>query len=231
MLVTTLLLMVMVPAQGNEAEELFKKMEEKVHKARTIQYESDSALEGKQGNQRGSMGTKLMFAEGNKTNFTFNISDGGKKQTMQSISDGKRQKNGKDDKFAKAEETPKHLTAGIATLLTRVGGMGGLLFAAPEEENPLKADKLDKDKLARLSDFKLGKKEKIGDVEAQSITYSAKMGNIKLLVSVWIDAKTNLPVKRVFETGEGAQTMKVTETIKSIKLDEKVDDKLFEVKD
>ena len=48
-------------------------------------------------------------------------------------------------------------------------------------------------------------------------------------MTVWIDTKTNLPVKRVTEVTEGDTKMTMTETIKKFKLDEKVDPKTFEL--
>jgi len=225
----TVMMMVMAPAQKNEAEELFKKMEEKVHKAKTVQYESDSTLEGP---LTGSLGSKITLGESNKGNFTITMEFAGQKQTMKATSNGTKLHSGQGDKIDKKEDTPKHLGVGFATFLTRAG-MAGMMVASKKDDknDPLKADTFDKDKVLALSEFKMGKKEKVGDVEAQSITYTAEANGKKIPVTVWIDPKTNLPVKRVVEITEGGQAMKMTETIKSIKLDEKVDDKLFELKD
>ena len=67
-------------------------------------------------------------------------------------------------------------------------------------EDPLKADKFDKDKVVTVSDFKLGKKEKVGDKEAQAVEYQVGLGGKKFPATVWIDLKTNLPLSASFRS-------------------------------
>jgi len=222
----TVMVMVLAPAQKNEAEELFKKMEEKVHKAKTIQYESATTLDGP---IKGSMDSKLTIGEGNKGNLAMVMDFAGQKQSMKAISDGKNSVSGQGDKLDKKEDTPKHLGAGFAVILSRTGIGGIMMGRSSKDDDPLKADKFDADKLAKVSDLKLGKKEKVGNVEAQELTYTVDANGKKFPVAVWVDPKTNLPVKRVVEINEMGQSMKLTETIKTFKVDEKVDEKVFEL--
>ena len=222
---TTLVLVALAPAQKNEGEELFKKMEEKVYKAKVVEFESDSDIAGQ---QKGSMNLKATTAEGNKVNFSITIEFGGRKQVMRAVADGKNGRQFEGDKAGKREETPRQIGVGLTTMVTRAGlvpiGKGG-------GEDPFKADQFDKDKVLPLSDFKLGAKEKVGDVEAQAVEYKVTLGEKgeKVPVTVWIDTKTNLPVKRVVEITERGQKTKMTETIKTFKLDGKVEDKTFEL--
>ena len=165
----TVMLVVSAPAQ-NEAEELFKKMEDKVHKAKTIEFESELLMEGP---QKGSMNLKLTLAEGNKANMDMSFEFGGRKQSMKGVSDGKNAQQTQGDKPGKLEEAPKNLVSVFTVMTTRIGVTA--LGRKSGGEDPLKADKFDKDKFAGLSDFKMGKKEKVGDVEAQAVEYKVAM--------------------------------------------------------
>ena len=46
---------------------------------------------------------------------------------------------------------------------------------------------------------------------------------------MWIDTKTNLPLKRAIMTQKGDDKFTVTETYTKLKLDEKIDPKMFEL--
>ena len=50
-----------------------------------------------------------------------------------------------------------------------------------------------------------------------------------MAVTVWIDVKTNLPLKRVIAANEGTETITVTVTYTRIALDAKIDDKEFQL--
>src|SRR5262249_10282830 len=58
----------------------------------------------------------------------------------------------------------------------------------------------DKRLVLAVSDFKLKGKEKFGKIETKVITYSMKIerdDEVRASVTLWIDAQTQLPVKRV----------------------------------
>jgi hypothetical protein len=78
-----------------------------------------------------------------------------------------------------------------------------------------------------VSGFKLGNKEKIGECEAQRLDYvlGVKGKETTYHVTVWIDVKTELPVKRLVSDG-GLPWF--TETYE-MKLDGKLDPKIFEI--
>jgi hypothetical protein len=78
------------------------------------------------------------------------------------------------------------------------------------------------------SNFRLGKKEKVDGKEAQALQYALRdkdgpLGEIAVC-NVWIDAKTQLPVKLLLE---GANNFRVQETFVEWQLDAKLDAKLF----
>ncbi len=82
-----------------------------------------------------------------------------------------------------------------------------------------------------MSDFKLAGEEKIGERNTQVIQYTitAKGKNPNVLsMKVWLDAKTNLPVKLAM-TGGSSDITDITETYSEFTIDAKVDAKLFEL--
>ena len=79
-----------------------------------------------------------------------------------------------------------------------------------------------------VSGFKLGPKERIGEGKARRVDYTlAVKGNEGTFpVSLWIDLKTGLPVKR--QVGTGVAKVWYTETYQ-VKLNDKLDPKTFEL--
>ena len=173
---------------------------------------------------------KVAVAVGNKAKFTIMIDADGQKQTMEAIADGSKTVHIRGGKRDEPKDTPRNMAAGFAVITTRMGI--AVLSIRKEGEDQFKADKFDKDKFMPLSDFKLGKKEKVGDKETQAVEYLIALegqDGEKFPVTVWIDTKTNLPVKRVMVIDKQNMKTTVTETIKSYKVDEKIDPKTFEL--
>jgi outer membrane lipoprotein-sorting protein len=88
-------------------------------------------------------------------------------------------------------------------------------------------------KVQSASDFKLGKKDKVAGKEAYVVEYQlTRKGGLGEKqetnpVTVWIDVKTNLPVKRMITLKEGQGSFSLTETYTNIVLDQPIDDKTF----
>jgi hypothetical protein len=83
-----------------------------------------------------------------------------------------------------------------------------------------------------ISGLKLGKKEPVSGVESQVIEHQITLKNLEqpISVTVWVDVKTNLPVKRVVTLKEeGRDTITVTETYTKAVVDGKLDEKEFEL--
>ena len=101
--------------------------------------------------------------------------------------------------------------------------MGAIIVVATQQ-----LDDFDVDKKLRMKDFKLGLKETLGKVETQVIEFmvydppDARESKFKL----WIDVKTNLPVKRCID--EGSEFVNV-ETYTEFVLNPQLDAKLFEL--
>lgn len=89
-----------------------------------------------------------------------------------------------------------------------------------------------------VSEFKLGPKEKIGDVTAQRLDYRFDVKGQKqpdgtdapFQASVWLDPKTSLPLKRTITWKlQGVQVMAITEYYNDCGANEKIDSSIFHV--
>jgi len=94
---------------------------------------------------------------------------------------------------------------------------------------PGEEKEVDLDKDAPVTNFKLGSKEMVGDKTAQVVTYQLDFQGTSANMSVWIDAKTHLPLKRVVAADQDGQMHRITETYSTFVIDPKLDPKLFEI--
>ena len=88
--------------------------------------------------------------------------------------------------------------------------------------------------------LQLGKREKVGEHDAQVVEYQLtckveseknwKGSNATLAVKLWLDVKTGLPLKRSI-TGkiDNIDEIAITETYTKFVIDEKIDEKRFEL--
>jgi outer membrane lipoprotein-sorting protein len=205
-------------SQGGEdkAKELFDKMEKKLTTAKTLQVEAEGKIEA--GGKEGTVKSKLLLAAGNKLWAEIGVNFDGKDIEFKSISDGTKTRNegpqGKEEK-----DTEKDLRENMGVMLSRLG-MSGMSFVARGSKDKQKVSEM-----LKVSDFKLGKREKIKDHEAQAVDYQLTVAKLddSIKVTVWIDVKTHLPVRRTM-TGKGT----ITEDVR-VQLDPKIDDKKFQL--
>lgn len=215
-------------AQENEAEKLFRSMEQQIRTAKTLQIHFDAIVTGadtKKGNVKGTLtlgeGDKLraeaegkLFGEESK--FTL-VSDG---TDMKSFGYTQAPGKPKQDKN-ETEKSPKMIGAYFRDALPGHGFFVSFL-------NMNARSKLAPDHI-KLSDFKFAGEEKIGERNTQVIQYTAtakgKSANV-LSMKVWLDAKTKMPVKRTM-TGGGSDVTEVTEIYSEFTVDGNVDAKSF----
>ena len=204
---------------ANEAEKLFRTMEEKLAKAKTLECVFDVKFDTL--SYKGS----LFLAEGNRARLEINEATKGRLMRVLIVSDGTRL-SGQDNGMThpKLEDTPKNLNAEILTWVARPG-----VFLPQAPLPDVKADDA-KDRF-RVSDFTLGPKDKVGKREAQRLGYqlTVKGQNDPFSVLVWLDLKTGLPVKRMVTSRAGGAEMTVVETYGKLTLDEKTDAKKFDL--
>jgi outer membrane lipoprotein-sorting protein len=214
MLLTLVLVLSVSAAPDNndkDAEKLFQQMEETLLKAKTLDVSfHDGDGEGKV--EERSKGT-LVAMTGNKVRLQMF-------GQMVLVSDGTRMLRAVPDEGPK--DTPKDLDFEVRTWLARSGVLQAQIQRAGVA--PVAA----KDRF-RVSDFKLGIKEKIGERETQRLDYqlTIKGEDAPFSVTVWIDLKTKLPVKRQCTFKEKGETGQSSEIYEKLTVDEKVDDKVF----
>lgn len=208
----------LVPQAKNEAEELFKKMEAKLAKAKTVQVKVSGAME----DLKFKMSGELSLDEGGKAR----IEMVGKadQQTVNAgmVSDGKRVRvHSSNQEEPRRYEAPETLGRLIRNCLARAGVMGA--FDVVDGES---GAKVDPDIAFVASGFKLGPREKVGEREAQAVLYRlARKGEEDSSATVWIDPETHLPLKREVKMERQA----LTESYSGFTLDEKVDPAKFEL--
>lgn len=235
------------PAQDNQAEKLFRDMENKIKSAKAIQVNADIELraikgredESKIGNGVSKAKGTLLLTNDNQARLTIRNEYLG---TML-ISNGKQLKllsdQGDLDEAA-ARPTPNHLHNLVSTLAGRVGLTGGSMivrFAPGPQFDPiflapgaLGEKNFDADKVERwgVGGFKAGADTKVGGRDAKVVSYRVggpKAGKGAIPVTLWLDAKTLLPLKSVVM--HKSQNLHITETYTDFKLDPKIDAKAF----
>jgi hypothetical protein len=216
------LILVAAPAraQEGEAEKLYRAMEKKILAAKSlvVEFNSQHTVDDKREPSKFTVKGTIYVAAGNKTRLDLEselFQLGGKTLIVT---------NG-ESKYAKVgnlvfREGPFPAKGEVLLALMARFGAG----AAALEQKIATAD-LDKD--FPVKNFKLGVKEMVGQREAQVVQCQLQYritGDLTEM-SVWIDTKTQLPLKRT----DARRSQRSTETYGVFTVDSKLDDKLFDV--
>jgi len=220
----TLVLVLLLPGQADDrGEKLFRDMEAKLAKAKTFSLSFDINFEEI---QTGKLQGSLASMSGNKARFEMQGKLAGKKGLLL-VSDGTRLRFiGKLDD--KTEDTPKKFDELVRAFVSRAG-FALASFVVAFDEKPKDIDAWG------VSEFRLGKKEKLGDRDAQIIDYTLTPKGASgpapgpFKVTVWLDAETSLPVKRVITGKLEDHKMTITENYTKMAVDAKLDEKQFEL--
>jgi outer membrane lipoprotein-sorting protein len=207
-----------LPQEKNEAEELFKKMEEKLAKATTITVKAKGAM----GAGDASFEGDLIVGEDNRARSEVKLKSGDSTRPFSAVSDGGRtQVMPAGGGEAQLFDTPEKLGIIIRKAIARGGfsaGVDALMTVRDRNADP--------DQLSRVSAFKLGAKEKVGERDAQIVEWDlATKYESDIKVTTWIDSKSHLPLKRTVKYKRNA----IEETYSEFKLDEKIDAAKFEL--
>src|SRR5262249_9636727 len=162
-------------AQDNEAGKLFRKMGDKIDKAKTIQVAFEATIEDP---FTGKMKGTLNLTEGNKARMEASGEFGGKEGKYFMVSDGMKMKTVEEegDKPRKTEkDTPKNLGANLKYALKSIGLVAGFFIAG--RSSPDGKDDIKVEDIIRVSEFKFGKKEKVGPRQAQVLEYKATIAD------------------------------------------------------
>jgi outer membrane lipoprotein-sorting protein len=214
-------------AQDNGAEKLFRDMEKKIKAAKAVEVVFTYQLEGK--TAKGS----LLLTGDNKArlqvsgHYYFGVKENA---SFELVSDGKRLKT-KGAGGHTEGGTAKGFHALLAVTLSRGGicttvGLPGLVGGDGDGE--IDPDK--PDSKMTVHDFKAITAEKVGERQAKVVRYRfGKGGNDDPKVTVWIDAETGLPLRRVYLAHPGSAKIRITESYSEFRLNPKVDAKAFEL--
>jgi outer membrane lipoprotein-sorting protein len=236
-----LLAATLVPAAGaqdNEAEKLFRDMEKKIGSAKVFEIVFTYQLEGK--TTKGS----LLLTDDNKARlqvsgpFSFGVK---REASFELVSDGKKLKlkgarlvggptgrAGFELGGQTEGETPKAFHAWRAAEVSRVG-MGPMVIGMPYTLGA-EADPDGEETRMKVYDFEAGVAEKVGERRAKVVHYRCgKGGNDDPKGTVWIDAETSLPLKRVYLAHPESEIIRITESYSEFKLNPKVDAKVFQL--
>lgn len=203
------------------AKKLVNSVEKKVASAKSLKVEFTAEL--KEAERGFTIKGKVLIAKGNKLNLNASMKMGDNENKMTAISDGKdvalTQRG-----MTKTDPVPEKYTQRIQKMM---GSIGPAMTMFTAVRSPSSKSKV---RLYEASDFKLGKAEKLGKRETKVLNYKLTRGTQQLQVKVWIDAKTNLPVKRVIRPlGEEAKRGGYIEEMTTYTLNPKVDDKAFKL--
>jgi outer membrane lipoprotein-sorting protein len=210
-------------AQENEGEKLFRKLEQQVRSAKGLKVVFD--VDGQFGKETAKTKGYLLVAEGNKGRLEIKTTVGDKTQMEQMIADGKDSAFLEGGKIV-GERRPVDPASTEAALAIGIrAGVLAILQVGPDPKN-----KFDIDKVLPASDFKLGAKEKIAEREAQVVTYklAPPMGD-PMQITLWIDTKTELPLKRTTLGKVKDVKMSAVEVYTEFAVNPTFDAKIFEL--
>jgi outer membrane lipoprotein-sorting protein len=234
-LAAVIALIVTVPAfgQANEAEKLFRDMEQKIRTAKSLKVVGKSVTVQKGRDPKEAAwdewradGT-MFVVSGNKLRFegkgNIGFKSPGEDEPMLFVMNGDKiwTHKGVRDADPRMSET-------FCALLAR-GGIAVMFFGAQEFRG--KADAaVNKILDAELpaSNFKLKKKEMLNGREALVIEYRLTMAGKANQVTLWLDAKTNMPLKRQIKRNPDDKEG-VDEVYSELLLNPTLDAKLFEL--
>jgi internalin A len=194
----------LIPAQGNEAEKLFRAVEEKIKAAKAVQFTFDIEMKGK--DKQAKSNGSLLFTKDNKARLKTIGNESGKDVTIEMISDGKRMKSAESpETIANAQEEPTQTN--LHSLLSTMVCGPGLLLTYEELSPGLVPLRF------RLVYFNARAAEKVGGRDAKVVSYNAILRGATAQITLWIDAETLLPLKRVIvvEGNEKVEAIRITE--------------------
>lgn len=229
--IAVILIALPVRADENQAEKLFRAMETKVRAAKAFKLVCE--LEGTIDRDGEPIKVKVtqQFAGRNKARFELQTERDGQILKNFQVSDGKQMIR-LEEGISAGEPQPAdpNLNKDLLPVIARAGFMLPRLIQNRDKGG------FNTEKLLPASNFKLGEKERIGEVDAQVIEYSVTFGAESFVfggckhvrVKVWIDPKKIVPLKRKV-MHENLEDRFFIEAYKEFALDPKLDAKVFDL--
>jgi internalin A len=205
----------LVPSPGNEAEKLLRAVEKKIKAAKAVEVTFDIDIKGKGKGAQARLKGSVLFTKDKKARLKISGNAMGKEMTIEMISDGKRMKMAESpDTITKAEAA--RTRPDLHSLLSAMVSGPGLLHTYGDLSPGPPAPTF------RLVYFNGGAAEKVGGRDAKVVTYDAVLLGETCQVTLWIDAKTMLPLKRLIVYEGNGKPGRLTE-ICNFNLNPKVD--------
>jgi outer membrane lipoprotein-sorting protein len=228
-------------AQDKKAEKLFRDMEKKIKGAKALEIVFTYQSEGKTAkgsllltnDDKARLRVSGHYYPGIEGNPSFELISNGKRFKTKGAEIGVKS-NGvayiDPEGQTTAGDTGKGFHAMLAVVLSR-GGVGYMVYGLPywihgdggvDPDTP--------ESRMTVYDFKAGAPEKVGKRRAKVLRYRfGKGGKGDAQITLWIDAASGLPLKRVFFLPRGVFEGRITETYTAFNLNPKIDGKTFEL--
>jgi outer membrane lipoprotein-sorting protein len=227
------LLALLFSQQRNEAEEIFRKLEEKLLKAGTVQVAFKATFE-QQKDQRTVTGLMngAVLLEGDKARLEVE-GQGASEVRSRIVSDGKTTVlTAPPSSESVSTATSPTLRRDAALFLTRTGTVSAVMQTQRKlrQGGEASSDAAETDPRAkfRVTEFKTGPATKIDGRDVGAIQYVVEEADTKSRrqVTLWIDTVTMLPVRR--RVTEEEKGVVIEEAYGVFKVDEKIDPTKFE---
>jgi hypothetical protein len=219
------LLVLLLPAfalaggEGNQGEKLYRDLEKTITTAKTVHIKfASKVMKGTK--EAGHFKGVVDLGEGDKASVEVKGEMEGKDFSLKMTSDGKMLKavvtpSGE----GKEEPLPKNFGKMVRSALARVGPTGALLMSRHKQPG---AEEQDLDKLLRISDFKLGADAKGEGRGARVIEYKVAIKDADTItMKLWLDAKSQLPLKRELAAEKEGENIRIVETYSEFSLGKK----------
>jgi outer membrane lipoprotein-sorting protein len=212
-------------AKVGKAEDLYRRMVAAVTKAETL----DCAFELQvKGDAPASYRGVLTIAPGNKVRVELHALPPGK-ETHTIVSDGMALYV--SGAIGPAGAPPKQLAEIVRGSFGRAGVSPTMFRSSTQERGGKDEKEVNLDDRFRASAFRLRDAEKVGTRAAEVVEHRMVTDlNPKetFVITVWIDAETHLPLKRVVTCEENGQPVTTTEIYSRMTVNGRIDPKTFE---
>lgn len=204
------------PKPDTAAEDLVKKVEEKVASAKTVSIAL--TMDVNTASEKRKFAIKLQFKEGNKVALHVDDADPAAKSgySLAAVCDGKRVSRADPDGQA-VEDAPADLAAKARELAVR----------APLRELTMALGGRPSKTPCKYSDFKFLDDEKVGERAARVVSYTCTRGKAALQMKLWIDAEKLEVLKRETLDKKGDVENRVTDTFSAMAYDGDIADETF----
>jgi outer membrane lipoprotein-sorting protein len=215
-----LLLLQSAPAQEPDAEKLFKKMEERLVAAKTLQFTVKLTSDR---SPLDAMEMTLLMGEGNKLRIDYRMHKGEPGDQCLIVSDGKEMKQKRLDESWGPWKSPADQNTVNKIGTARAGGGFFLMYYRMNTRE-------EATKSLPISGFKSGGREKIDGIETEIVEYTVEVpdrGPIE--VKVWIDPARLVPLRRTLAGDFQGKKVTATSVYGGFKIDEPIDDAKFKL--